>query len=61
MAHILSLPLVLGSYFSFIPACAAIILAFVRIIMEDNTLKQELEGYTEYTEKVRYRIIPGIW
>jgi protein-S-isoprenylcysteine O-methyltransferase Ste14 len=59
--HTLSLPLVLGSYFSFIPAFTAIILAFVRIIMEDNTLKRELEGYTEYAEKVRYRIIPGIW
>lgn len=59
--HTLSLPLVLGSYFSLIPAFATIILAFMRIIMEDNTLKQELEGYTEYAEKVRYRIIPGIW
>jgi protein-S-isoprenylcysteine O-methyltransferase Ste14 len=29
--------------------------------MEDRTLQKELKGYREYTEKVRYRLIPGIW
>jgi protein-S-isoprenylcysteine O-methyltransferase Ste14 len=29
--------------------------------MEDKTLQNELEGYKEYTKKVRYRLIPGVW
>jgi protein-S-isoprenylcysteine O-methyltransferase Ste14 len=33
----------------------------VRTILEDRTLTNELPGYAEYTHKVRYRILPGIW
>ncbi len=32
-----------------------------RIMNEEEVLLRELPGYREYTEKVRYRLIPGIW
>jgi protein-S-isoprenylcysteine O-methyltransferase Ste14 len=36
-------------------------LAIIRTTLEDRTLLAELTGYKEYAEKVRYRLIPGIW
>jgi protein-S-isoprenylcysteine O-methyltransferase Ste14 len=36
-------------------------LVVVRIFGEERVLLQGLEGYTAYREKVRYRLIPGIW
>ncbi|MBE6619076.1 MAG: isoprenylcysteine carboxylmethyltransferase family protein [Ruminococcaceae bacterium] len=57
----LSIPIVLGSYFSlicFLPYVAAIV---VRIINEEKLLEKELDGYTEYKKKVKYRLLPFIW
>ena len=55
------LPLALGSLYSLIPAFVAVILFFIRTALEDKTLYNELPGYKEYAENVRYRLIPGIW
>ena len=33
----------------------------VRTVLEDRTLQNELPGYKEYAEQVRYRLIPGVW
>jgi len=54
-------PLALGSLWSYIPACLIIILFFVRTAFEDKTLQEELPGYREYSQQVKYRLIPGIW
>jgi protein-S-isoprenylcysteine O-methyltransferase Ste14 len=54
-------PLALGSYYSLIPAFFTVILFFIRTALEDKTLQNELQGYKEYAEKVRYRLIPRIW
>ena len=54
-------PLLFGSYWSIIPVFAMIILLVLRTNLEDRTLKNELKGYTEYTNKVRFRIIPFVW
>jgi protein-S-isoprenylcysteine O-methyltransferase Ste14 len=32
-----------------------------RTYVEDKLLVKELDGYKEYTEQTRYRLIPGIW
>lgn len=53
--------LLLGSLWSFIPLVLVAIVTFVRAKREDETLQAELEGYREYTQKTRYRLIPGIW
>lgn len=57
----LSMPLVLGSVYSFF-----IFLAYPRIIVkrikgEEEFLEKELFGYAEYKQKVKYRLIPFIW
>jgi len=56
-----SASLVLGSAISLIPAAIVVVLFVGRTYMEDRTLQKELKGYKEYTEKVRYRLVPGIW
>jgi protein-S-isoprenylcysteine O-methyltransferase Ste14 len=38
-----------------------LIIAVIRTILEDQTLHQELPGYREYANRVRYRLIPGIF
>ncbi len=54
-------PLALGSYWAMIPAIFVIPLLVARIIGEEKTLVAELDGYDEYTRKVRYRLVPGVW
>ena len=51
----------LGSLWGLIPAVLSCLLIVVRIVLEDRTLQQELPGYQEYTRRVRYRLVPGIW
>lgn len=57
----LSMPLVLDSIFSFAILLAYPIIIIYRIGNEEKVLENELEGYGEYKEKVKYRIIPFIW
>ncbi|MFP3896157.1 MAG: hypothetical protein ACLFV5_04860 [Anaerolineales bacterium] len=33
----------------------------IRSKMEDDMLKEELEGYNDYTRRVRYRLVAGVW
>jgi len=54
-------PLLLGSWWAFIPALLTIIAFVIRTALEDQTLHQELAGYSEYAKQVRYRLIPGLW
>jgi protein-S-isoprenylcysteine O-methyltransferase Ste14 len=58
---ILSTPLLLSSASAFVPALLAVILLVIRTALEDRTLRAELPGYAEYTDRVRFRLIPGIW
>jgi protein-S-isoprenylcysteine O-methyltransferase Ste14 len=57
----IGVPLIIGSLWAFIPAFFTGILFVIRTILEDRTLYLELEGYKEFSEKTRYRLIPGIW
>jgi protein-S-isoprenylcysteine O-methyltransferase Ste14 len=57
----LGFPLLFGSLWSIIPIGFSLILLITRTALEDKTLKDELKGYSEYSEKTRYRIIPFIW
>jgi len=57
----LAIPLVLGSWWVFIPALITIALTLVRTGLEDRTLRGELPGYREYAADVRYRLIPFVW
>ena len=57
----LSMPLILGSIFSFIVFLAYPFIIGTRIVNEEKVLENELNGYIEYKEKVKYRLIPFIW
>jgi protein-S-isoprenylcysteine O-methyltransferase Ste14 len=57
----LSTPLLLASYWAFIPALLAVATLVMRTALEDRTLKAELPGYGDYADRVRFRLIPGIW
>jgi protein-S-isoprenylcysteine O-methyltransferase Ste14 len=54
-------PLILGSLWALIPAGLFLCITFIRTAIEDRTLKNELEGYNDYTNQVRYRLLPGVW
>lgn len=58
---ILCVPIILGSYWALIPASLIIFLFILRTALEDRTLQEELPGYRDYAEDVRYRLIPYIW
>ena len=57
----LSIPIVLGSIFSFIIFLAYPFIIAKRIKGEEEFLEKELNGYKEYKNKVKYRLIPFIW
>ncbi len=61
VASNLATPLLLGSRWALIPAGIAAALYVVRTVLEDRTLRRELEGYEGYARRVRYRLIPGVW
>jgi protein-S-isoprenylcysteine O-methyltransferase Ste14 len=50
-----------GSAAGLIPAALSVLVLVVRTALEDRTLQRELTGYTAYAQRVRYRLIPGIW
>lgn len=57
----LAMPLVMGSWWAFIVMVPYILAIVTRIQDEETLLTKELEGYQEYKEKVRWRLIPYIW
>ena len=57
----LSIPLVLGSWWSFLCFMFYIPVIIVRIVNEEKVLENQLNGYKEYKTKVKYRLIPFIW
>ena len=57
----LSIPLILGSFISFILFLFFPLLLTRRIKYEEKFLEKELQGYTEYMKKVKYKMIPFIW
>ncbi len=57
----LGVALVLGSLWALLPAILATAVVVRRTTREDATLQAELPGYAEYTRRVRYRLLPGIW
>ena len=57
----LSIPLVLGSGIAFVLFLFYPVLMVKRIRSEEQILEQGLDGYKEYKQKVRYRLIPFIW
>lgn len=57
----LSMPIVLGSVYTFLIFMAYPFIIAKRIKHEEEFLENELDGYPEYKQKVKYRLIPFIW
>ena len=56
-----SIPLMIGSLYTFAPVIFYSALMILRTYLEDRTLHDELTGYAEYADGVRYRLFPGVW
>jgi protein-S-isoprenylcysteine O-methyltransferase Ste14 len=61
IAFELATPIMLGSLWALVAGVLAALLLVVRTALEDRTLRKELEGYTEYVQQTRYRLLPGVW
>jgi protein-S-isoprenylcysteine O-methyltransferase Ste14 len=53
--------LALSSYWSLLPAAGYVGLLILRTAQEDRILREKLPGYQPYAERVRFRLIPGVW
>ncbi|SPM28091.1 integral membrane protein, partial [Mycobacterium terramassiliense] len=55
------IPLALGSYWGLVFVVPGLLVLTSRIRDEEKLLQKELDGYLEYTRKVRYRLVPSMW
>jgi protein-S-isoprenylcysteine O-methyltransferase Ste14 len=55
------IPLALGSYWGLVFVVSGLTVLALRIRDEEKLLQEELDGYREYTQKVRYRLVPCMW
>ncbi len=54
-------PLLLGSWWGLVAGALFTVLIGVRAVLEERMLKAELEGYADYADRVRYRLVPCLW
>jgi protein-S-isoprenylcysteine O-methyltransferase Ste14 len=54
-------PVVLGSWWAWVPACVSVAALVVRTALEDRVLRRELDGYAAYAARTRHRLVPGVW
>jgi protein-S-isoprenylcysteine O-methyltransferase Ste14 len=57
----LASPVALGSYWALIPALLIVPILVARILNEERVLERDLNGYPDYEQVTRYRLVPGIW
>ena len=57
----IGIPLALGSYWGLVFVAPGVAVLAWRIRDEEQLLQKELEGYREYAQKVRYRLVPSMW
>ena len=57
----LTMPIILGSWWSFVAFLPYPFIIANRIRHEEEYLEKELVGYTEYKKKVKYKLIPFLW
>lgn len=57
----LAAPVMLGALWALIPALIAAAAIILRTAFEDRMLRAELPGYAAYADRVRYRLLPGMW
>lgn len=61
LVMLIGVPMALGSYWG-LAVIAAILPALIwRIVDEEKLLRTGLPGYPDYSQKVHYRLVPGVW
>jgi protein-S-isoprenylcysteine O-methyltransferase Ste14 len=55
------IPLALGSWWGLVTLIPGLVLLVLRIRDEERMLEEALDGYSEYTHKVHYRLVPRVW
>jgi protein-S-isoprenylcysteine O-methyltransferase Ste14 len=58
---IMAMPIALGSWWALIPAAFGSSTLILRIKFEEDMLVKGMEGYTDYQERIPYKLIPGIY
>jgi protein-S-isoprenylcysteine O-methyltransferase Ste14 len=58
---LIAFPLLMGSYWAFLPAAVAVVLLIARTVLEDRMLLQGLDGYADYAGKTKWRLVPGVF
>jgi protein-S-isoprenylcysteine O-methyltransferase Ste14 len=61
LGSLLAFPLLMESYWAFIPASVGALLLVIRTHLEDRFLMAELSGYTEFARRTRWRLVPGVF
>jgi protein-S-isoprenylcysteine O-methyltransferase Ste14 len=56
-----AMPLALGSWWACLPAAGMLTVFLRRTALEDRFLRAQLPGYAAYAERVKYRLLPGVW
>jgi protein-S-isoprenylcysteine O-methyltransferase Ste14 len=59
--YTLAIPIILGSWWTFIPGAVTVGLLIMRTGLEDRTLQEELPGYQNYSQRISSRLFPGVW
>jgi len=53
--------LLLGSWWALLPLAGGPFFMLRRTVLEDRYLRESLAGYADYAQRVRYRLVPGVW
>jgi protein-S-isoprenylcysteine O-methyltransferase Ste14 len=61
LISLLAFPLLINSYWAFVPAVCGAALLLIRTVIEDRVLIEELPGYRDYAARTRWRLIPGVF
>ena len=61
MISVFGFPLAMNSYWSYIPVVISVGILVLRTYLEDDFLKAKLEGYTNYVQKTRWLLVPGLF
>jgi len=56
----LAFPLVMNSYWAFVPAAIGVAVLAARTVLEDRLLVEALPGYKDYMNRTRWKLLPGL-
>lgn len=61
LLYLVGMPLLLGSWYGLLLVPVIVAGLAPRAVFEERLLKRDLPGYADYMQRVRYRLIPGLW